>query len=429
MTEARAQGISVSVLPSGLVVITEHLPYVRSVALGLAFGVGSRDDPPDRSGMAHLIEHMVFKGTQDRDAVEINIAAESLGAELNAFTDKESTCFYGRFPADQRGPVIDLLIEVVSGPAFRAEELTREKEVVAEEIRTASEDPDTCAVNGMFRAVYGAHPMGSQIAGTHESVARLTEGELRERYGQVYGAGCGVAVAVGQVEHAELADRLHALLNRRNGCRPAERVGPEVASPGTMLNPRTDLSQVYVCLAMPTFAYADPRRHALVVLNTALGGGVSSRLFQRLREREALVYSVASFTESYGDSGLLGIYFVTDRRKLERCLAVLDEELARLRREKLTADEFERARVMTKSSFLLALESPTSRMMRLARAWQMLGRVVSVDETIDAFDRLTRDDVDRLVGELLGQGFGYAGVAGPLTESEADRLFGPDGRQ
>jgi len=419
-------GIQTSVLPGGLVVVTEQLPHVRSVALGLSFNVGSRDDPDGKAGLAHLIEHMVFKGTQDKDAVAINIAAESLGAELNAFTDKETTCFYGRFPADQRGPVTALLTEVVSAPAFRAEELAREKEVVAEEIRTASEDPDTCAVNGMFRAVYDTHPMGSQIAGTHESVAGLTVFELGRRYEEAYGAGCAVAVAVGQVEHDELAERLGALLDRRNNCRPMGRVGPGPAKPGSRLKTRSDLSQVYVCLAMPTFAYADPRRHALVVLNTALGGGVSSRLFQRLREREALVYSVASFAESYGDSGLLGIYFVTDRRKLERCLDVLAEELARLRRERLSEEEFERARVMTRSSLLLALESPTSRMMRLARAWQMLGRVVTVDETVDAFGRLTRDDVSRLVDEVLARGFGYAGVVGPLNEEECTRLFAPD---
>ncbi len=427
MAEFDPAPVRVSALPGGLVVVTEYLPYVRSVALGLAFNVGSRDDPDEKTGLAHLIEHMVFKGTADKDAVAINIAAESMGAELNAFTDKESTCFYGRFPADQRGPVTALLTEVVSQPAFRAEELTREKEVVAEEIRTASEDPDTCAVNGMFRALYGAHPMGNQIAGTHESVAGLTELELHRRYEEAYGAGCAIAVAVGQVEHDELTERLGALLDRHNNCRPMVRTKPSPATPGSRLTTRSDLSQVYVCLAMPTFAYADPRRHALVVLNTALGGGVSSRLFQRLREREALVYSVASFTESYGDSGLLGIYFVTDRRKLERCLAVLSEELTRLRRERLSREEFERARVMTRSSFLLALESPTSRMMRLVRAWQMLGRVVTVDETVDALDRLTRDDVARLADELLAQGFGHAGVVGPLTEEEARRLFKPNG--
>ncbi len=426
MAESGSAPSRVSVLPSGLVLITEQLPYVRSVALGLSFNVGSRDDPAGKAGLAHLIEHMVFKGTEDKDAVAINIAAESLGAELNAFTDKETTCFYGRFPAEQRGPATALLAEVVSAPAFRAEELAREKEVVAEEIRTANEDPDTCAVNGMFQSVYDGHPMGNQIAGTHESVACLTEHELRQRYEEAYGAGCGVAVAVGQVEHDELTEHLGLLLDRRHNCWPAGRAGPRPTKPSSRLEPRSDLSQVYVCLATPTFAYADPRRHALIVLNTALGGGVSSRLFQRLREREALVYSVASFIESHSDSGILGIYFVTDRRKLERCLSVVTEELTRLRREGLSEDEFERARVMTRSSFLLALESPTSRMMRLARSWQLLGRLVTVDETVDAFCRLTRADVSRLVDEVLAQGFGYSGVAGPLTEEECARLFVPD---
>jgi predicted Zn-dependent peptidase len=365
-----------------------------------------------------MIEHMVFKGTANKDAVAINIAAESLGAELNAFTDKESTCFYGRFPGDQSGPVMALLTEVVSAPAFRAEELVREKEVVAEEIRTSNEDPDSSAVNLMFRAAYGSHEMGRPIAGTEQSVSALADEELRARYRRLYGPNCAVAVAVGDVEHTRVADRLGALLDRHDGCTPMTRTRPQPVRPDSGVETRKDLSQVYVCLAMPTFTYADPRRHALVVLNTALGGGVSSRLFQRLREREALVYSVASFTESYEDSGLLGIYFVTDRRKLERCLAVLAEELSRLRADRLSPEEFERARNMTKSSVLLALESPTSRMMRLARTWQMLGRVVTVDETIDAFNRLTREQVAGLIDELLSQDFGYAGVVGPLTAAE-----------
>jgi predicted Zn-dependent peptidase len=388
------------------------------VALGITFRVGSRDDPAGQAGVAHMIEHMVFKGTEQKDAIAINIAAESHGAELNAFTDKESTCFYGRFPGDQARPVTALLNEIVTTPAFRGSELEKEKQVVTEEIRTAAEDPDTCAVNLMLAAAFGDHPMGRQIAGTLASVQGLSDALVSGHYRRQYGPGCAVAVAVGDVGHQAMVDELAPLLGHHAECVPVQRTEPEPARSGLQTQTRKDLSQVYVCMARPALRYADPRRHALFVLNTALGGGVSSRLFQRLREREALVYSVASFTESYEDSGLLGIYFVTDRRKLERCLAVLAEELSRLRADRLSPEEFERARNMTKSSVLLALESPTSRMMRLARTWQMLGRVVTVDETIDAFNRLTREQVAGLIDELLSQDFGYAGVVGPLTAAE-----------
>ncbi len=416
-------GIRTTVLDSGLVVITERLPHVRSVALGVSFAVGGRDDPAGKGGIAHMIEHMVFRGTRDKDVIAINIAAESHGAELNAFTDKEATCFYGRFPGDQSEPVTALLSEIVSGPAFRAEELAKEKEVISEEIRTAQEDPDSLAMNLVFRALYGGHAMGRQIVGTLDSVTGLADADLRGFYSGFYGLGCGVAVAVGDVEHERLCAALSALLKGRDGCRPPGRAPADGRRPQVLVETRKELTQVYLCLARPAMVYSDPRRYALSVLNMALGGGVSSRLFQRLREREALVYSVGSFAEQYSDSGLLGVYLVTDHRKLGRCMAVLREELDRLYRDRLTEEEFERARNMTKSSVLLGLESPSSRMMRLARAWQLLGRVVTVDETVAEYNRLTRPDVERLIEELLAGGFGYAGAVGPLSEDAVRRAL------
>jgi predicted Zn-dependent peptidase len=411
-----SDGIRMTTLPSGLVLISERIPHIRSVALGLSFLTGGRDDPPGKGGIAHMIEHMVFRGTKDKDVIAINIAAESHGAELNAFTDKESTCFYGRFPGDQFGPVTALLAETVNGPAFRAEELAKEKEVISEEIRTSQEDPDTIALNLLFRALYGEHGMGRQILGSIDSVNELSDADLRERYSGCYGPTGGVAVAVGDVEHERLADSLASLLDTRRACRPPARTPAAVPRPNVLVETKNELSQVYLCLARPALTYSDPRRHALAVLNMALGGGVSSRLFQRLREQEALVYSVGSFAEQYSDSGLLGVYLVTDHRKLARCVAVLREELARLRRDRLTDDEFERARNMTKSSVLLSMESMSTRMMRLARAWQLLGRLVTVDETVEAYNRLTRSDVESLLDELLAGGFGYCGAVGPLSE-------------
>jgi predicted Zn-dependent peptidase len=417
-----ASSIQTTVLPGGLVVITEKLPYVRSVALGVSFLVGGRDDPEPMSGLAHMIEHMVFRGTEQKDAIAINIAAESLGAELNALTEKESTCFYARFPSDQTRPVLELLSEIVSGPAFRETDLAKEKEVISEEVRSSQEDPETRSANLMYEAVYGSQPMGTPIAGTLESVSGVSRQGISEFHRRFYGPGCAVAVGVGDVEHRSLVDGLAALLAGREDCRPPERRKSETHEGSVLVETRHELSQAYVWLAKPGLVYTDPRRYALSVLNTAFGGGVSSRLFQRLREQEGLVYSVGSLAEMYSDSGLLDIVFVTDARKLERCLAVIREELNRLVRDRLSEAEFERARNMTKSSVLLALESPSARMMRLARTWQLAGRVLTVDETVEAYNRLTRSDVEQLIDELPGAGFGHAGVVGPLPGPEVRRL-------
>jgi predicted Zn-dependent peptidase len=432
--------IRTEVLPGGLAILTEHLPWVRSVALGLQFSVGGRADPDGAAGTCHMIEHMIFKGTAERDAIAINVAAESHGAELNAFTDKESTCFYGRFPGDQRGPVTGLLTEIVAGPAFREEEIDREREVISEEIRSGDEDPDSRCATLLFRAVWGDAPRGRPIAGTLESVAGLTRPGLVDFYSRQFHAPHCVAVAAGDIDHEELKAALSGILapsdpstrsaqstidnssfvTRASSLPPAPSAQSTIANRKSQIlsESRRELSQAYVCLGLPAFDRADPRRYALGVLNTALGGGVSSRLFQRLREREALVYSVSSFTELFSDSGLLGVYFVTDARKLTRCVAVLREELTRARADGFTAEEFERARNMTKSSVLLAMESPATRMLRLARTWQNLGRVLTVDETLDGYNRLVLDDVNRLVAELLAREHFWGGAVGPASESE-----------
>lgn len=419
VARAGSENIRATRLPGGLFVVSERLPYLKSMSLGFAFRLGSRDDPKGEEGTAHLIEHMIFKGTERMDARAINIAAESCGAELNAFTDKEATLFYGRCPADQVGEVARLLVEILDAPAFFETELKKEKGVVAEEIRSGEEDPETCVSNLLFRALYGDGPLGSPVVGTLDSIARISGEGLKGFYQTRYGGGC--AVAVGDVEHQLVVELMRAL-DRRCVRAPGRERSP-VMPPGIRVQNRRELSQVYVCLARPTFSYADPRRYALSVLNTALGGGVSSRLFQRLREEEGLVYSIGSFVELYEDSGLLGVYFVAEARKLERCVAVLNEEFVRLRREKLSKEEFSRAVTMSRSALVLGSESSISRMMRLARGYLLMERVITLEEAIQAYTRLQAEEVAQLVDEVFkGDGY-YAGVVGPVDEREVERVL------
>jgi predicted Zn-dependent peptidase len=418
----QAEGIEATRKAGGLFVISEHLPYLRSVALGFAYRVGSRDDPSGKEGCAHLIEHMVFKGTQTLDARSINIYAEAHGAELNGWTDKEGTCFYCRFPSDQTGPMIRLMRKILTAPAFAERELQKERQVVAEEIRMNEEDPEASAVNLLLKAVYGEEPLGKPVVGTIDSIAQVTSRDLLKFYQTQYARAGSVVVAVGDIEHRQLVAMLDNL-DQQTGQdlnRPRSRMMPVRILSQT----RRDISQVYVCLARPAFAYNDPRRYALSVLNTGLGGGVSSRLFQRLREDEGLVYSIGSFLELYEDSGLVGIYFVAEQGKLARCIAVLKEELARLRQEKMNTEEFERARNMTKSAVLLGMESSTSRMIRLARGYLLLGRVIGIDEVVNAYNAVSADEVAQLVDELLGEDRFYAGVVGPLPEKEISEIMG-----
>ncbi|MEO0074345.1 MAG: pitrilysin family protein, partial [candidate division WOR-3 bacterium] len=235
----------------GLVVITEKLPHVRSIALGVSYALGSRDDPQGQEGICHLIEHMVFKGTETMSGKEISIAAESHGAELNAFTDREATCFYGRFPADQSGPVTRLLAEVVSRPGFDPAELEKEKNVIAEEIRATEEDPEAQAVNLLFRAVYGEQPMGRPIAGTCGSLGQISRSHLFDFFRAHYGTGCSVVVAAGDVEHDQLVELLTPALTVNSGCRQPARQRAVVRPPASAVQSRPDISQVHVCMARP----------------------------------------------------------------------------------------------------------------------------------------------------------------------------------
>jgi len=410
------KGVEATRKAGGLFVISEHLPYLRSVALGFAYRVGSRDDPSGKEGCAHLIEHMVFKGTSEMDARRISIFAESCGAELNGFTDKEMTCFYCRFPAEETEPMVQLMREILGAPAFDEQELKKERQVVMEEIRMSEEDPESCVVNLLLKAMYGDGSLGRPVVGTFASIERTQSADLQRFYQTRYGTGNAVVVAVGDINHHRLAEMLDNLDHREGQILTRQK--PAMETMRALCEQRKDISQVYVCLARPAFAYNDPRRYALSVLNTALGGGVSSRLFQRLREDEGLVYSIGSFVELYEDTGLLGVYFVAEAQKLRRCLAVLREEIASLRQKKLGEDEFERARNMTKSAVLLGMESSTSRMMRLARNYLFLGRVTGIDETVHAYNSLKMAEVVQLIDLLLDEDRFYAGVVGPLSEQE-----------
>lgn len=413
--------INATRLPGGMFLISEKLSQFHSVTVGFAYRVGARDDHPGREGTAHLIEHMIFKGTEDLDAKRINIIAESHGAELNGFTDKEGTCFYARFPADQSAVVLRLLQQILAAPAFAEAELIKEKEVVREEIRAGDEDPESCALNLLFAALFGDGPLGRPAIGTVDSITPISSRDLSEFYQRHYCADNGVVVAVGAVEHAELVTLLSQF--QAAAGKPPERVANPPGRRNFLTRHRPDLSQVHLCLAVPAFSYSDPRRYALAVLNTALGGGVSSRLFQRLREEEGLVYAIGSFIELYQDTGLLAIYFAAEQAKLGRCVCVLQEELRRLRSEKISREEFERALVMTRSAVLMGMESPINRMLRLSRSYLILGRIQTLEEVIAAYNQVTWEQVNGLIEELVVPDGWYGSAVGPVTEAEMHGIF------
>lgn len=404
-------------------VITESLPYFHSVALGIFFKQGSRDDGFERQGLTHLIEHMFFKGTQKRSAKELSLCIESLGGVMDGFTSRDTTGIYARFASEHLRPVIELLGEILSQPKFDAKDFLKEKEVIYEEIKSIEENPEDMALELLLKALYAPHPLSFPVTGSEATIRNLSRDELVRYYEHQYRLDKVLVVAVGDVRTDETYEGVRANLLLKPGTDGEKRIPPLPQPPRLETKFRSDLSQVYIGLGKPVIAYTDERRYALSVLNTALGGGLSSRLFQRLREEEGLVYSVSSFLELGEDSGLLGIFFITDKQKLARTFSVIFKEIEKLRKQGLTPEELEVARNLTKGTLVLNLENPTARMMRWARLELILGRLVGVEETLERYTAITRDDINQLIDEIFNdQPFSLSGV-GPLSEKELEKIL------
>ena len=385
----------------GLVVLTEEVPAVRSVAVGIWVRAGSVYERREEMGVSHLLEHMVFKGTQRRTAREIALALERLGGSLDAYTTREHTSFQARTLDEHRDAALDVLADLVCAPLLRSEDLELEREVVLEEIATVEDTPDDLVFDLHAAALWGDHPYGYSILGTRESVARLTAGDLRRVYGEVYRRPNLVVAATGNLRHAEVVGRVAELL----GDMPEGAVRPRPPAPAA---PRAReervvraTAQTHLVFGTATFGYGDPRRYALILLSSALGGGMSSRLFQRVREELGLAYAVYSFQSFYADAGVAGVYLGTRPEWADRAADVVREELARVARDGLRADELADVKGQVKGQLVLSLESSGARLQRLAACALYGEPFLSLDELMARVDAVELDDVAALAAEYF----------------------------
>jgi len=404
----------------GVRVVSEPFAGFHSVALGVIFNLGSRDEDVPEQGLTHLTEHMLFKGTRTKTARDISRTIEAIGGFINGFTNKEMTGIFVRFLGEHFELVSRLVLDMVNESRFAPEELAKEQEVIFEEIKSGHEDPDDEVSDLLFQAAFGAHALAFSVSGERETVGAVTDSRLRSYFTERYQRNRAVVVASGEVEHARLEAQLAARMNladeKNDGAHA--RAKPAPLPPGIRVHERHEISQVFVCLARPCIPYPDSRRHALGIANAAFGGAASSRLFQRLREEEGLVYSVYSFTELFSDAGLFGVFLVTDRKKLAKALAAVKQEWNQLVRNNLEQEELVTARNFSKGTMMLSLENLSSRMMRMAHSRLLLNRVVPIEEELARLDALTRDDTARVL-ESIGPLDGcYASAVGPITEAE-----------
>ncbi len=414
MTAGELANVRRDQLPNGLVVITERMPQFRSVAVGIWVRRGSRHEPPELAGLAHFIEHMVFKGTERRSAEEIARAVDSVGGMLDAFTTKEMVCFNARVLDEHLELAFDVLADLVRRPRFDPTEIEREKQVVLEEIKMDEDTPETLVNELFLQNFWREHPLGRPILGTRETVSSFDRDSLRRWFEHWYTPDNLVIVAAGNVEHHRFVE----MVAREFADVPAGRNGivavPPEPQPALVLRRKRELEQVHVCLGVPACGATDPRRFAIALANTILGAGMSSRLFQNIRERQGLAYSVGSDHVAYHDAGVLSVYAGTSVQWLERLLQSVLEEFRRMKQEPVSEEELHRARQQLKGSYTLSLETPTNRMANRARQELYFGRFLTLEEIFAAIDAVTPEQVQRAAAELFTADRLALAALGPL---------------
>jgi predicted Zn-dependent peptidase len=388
-------------MENGLVVATEAMPYLRSASIGVWVRVGSRFEGKYTPGITHFIEHLLFKGTTSRSAGDIANAIDSIGGQLDAFTDKEYVGFYAKV-LDRHVPfAFELLSDIVLNPGFPGVELERERNVIFEEINMVQDSPQELIHDVFMENFWRGHPLGLPISGTKESVARITRREVRRYFKENYTA-CNTIVSVaGNIRHRQVLDLTHRHFAGLAAGTPVERGCPPGVYPARVVRRKAHLEQTHVCLGTgcPPIGSAD--RYCIQILNSVLGGGMSSRLFQNIREKRGLVYSIYSVPNLYRDAGTLVVYAGSAPETAASVVELTLKELRRLRDRKVPAEELKRAKENIKGQFMLSLESTSARMTHLAQQEIYYGRFYTMEEIMDGFDRVRASDVCRLAGEIF----------------------------
>ena len=390
--------VQIETLPNGVRLVTEHINTVRSAALGIWVGGGSREEGDAESGAAHFIEHMLFKGTAHRSAQDIARETDAIGGQMNAFTTKECTCFYGRVLDDHLDQALDILFDMVYHSSFTQEAVETERGVIFEEIDMYEDTPDDLCAEKLAAQVFQGNPLARPILGAKETLAQMTGDSLRDYHRRHYQGHNTVVALAGSFSPKILDD-----LRRRFAVLPAgapRPLTPAVYTPGFVATAKP-IEQNHLTLAFPGLDYNSPRRFALQLLSSILGGGVSSRLFQQVREQQGLCYSVYSYGAGHADTGLFCIYTALNRETETKALTTIRQVVDQLRREGPTDEELSRAREQSKANVMMGLESTQSRMSHAGRSLLFSGEILTPEQIIAAYDGVTRADVIALAQDLF----------------------------
>lgn len=397
-----------TVLPSGLRILTEHMPATASATVGFWVPVGSRDEQPETFGSTHFLEHLLFKGTRTRTAFEIATAFDEVGGEHNAMTSKESTCYYAKIRDSDLPMAIDVLADMVTSSVLDEREFESERGVILEELAMADDDPGDVVGERVSELVFGDHELGRPIGGTKESILGVSRDRVMQHYGENYTLGDPVVTVAGAVDHDTVVQLVTVALDRYGWSR--DTIGAPRPRRSTQQTPvtgggttvvRRPLEQVNLMIGMPSIVATDDRRPTMAVLNSVLGSGMSSRLFQEVRERRGLAYSVYSFGMSYADSGMFGMYAGCSPAKTKQVAEILIDQLEAVATDGITDEERSRALGMLGGASALALEDSDARMSRLGRSELTLGRFTDLETSLALMSTVTTEDIRGFAAGLL----------------------------
>jgi len=386
-------------MPSGLTILSEEVNHVRSVALGVWVDVGSRYENDDQRGISHFIEHMMFKGTRTRTARDIAEALDAVGGQLNAFTTKEYTCYFARVLDEHFDLALDLLSDMIFASRLDEEDVDRERNVIVEEIKMYEDTPDEL-VHDLFAAtLWQGHHLGQPIIGSADTVAALSREDLVRFHRRYYRPGGMVVAAAGNLDHRVVGEKIKERFagDKREG---EHSMSPPAARGGVMCRAK-DTEQVHLCVGVPGLCLSDQRIYVAQLINTILGGGISSRLFQQIREKRGLVYSVYSYHSSYHDTGIFSIYAGLSKDNVGQVLELAMREIRDIQRGGVSEGELARAKDQLKGNLYLSLENVNTRMSRMGKSQLYLGTVIPPEELVERVAAVTREDLARVAGELF----------------------------
>jgi len=410
--------VNKTILKNGVRILTKAMAHVRSVSMGVWVNVGARDEAVSESGLSHFIEHMIFKGTRKRTAFQIAKEFDAIGGQTNAFTTMETTCYHARIMDAHLETMVDILSDIFLNSVFDAEEVEKERPVIFQEIGMVEDSPEEYVHILSGNAYWGANGLGQSILGTRENIISFDAKVLKTFFHQYYKPDCIVISAAGNLTHDRFVDQVGpAFESIQAGDALPQRVTPTGRS-GVELHTK-ELEQIHVCLGTKGLSITDPRRYAFSLLNTILGGNMSSRLFQEIRERRGLAYAVYSFISSYVDTGMFGAYIGVDPKRAQNAINLILKEMHKLKKKSVEPDELHHAKEFTKGGLLLASESVDNQMFRLAQNEIHLGYNIPLNEIVDKIESVTEEEILHLA-EHLFQSDGLAlTLLGPLTDKRS----------